>query len=928
MSEVDPPRRALLVGPADGESTTLLRSSGWPTEAAAFQATGLLDTDAASRQVEHFVGFLQLGVESWAVLRGGLAPAPRGSALLRWREVVVFGPGDLARVRFDPLRLLPATPPELDRTPDEPLDPAAVSDASASDDAARARTLRALGSGAGREALTQLLAAVLDVPHTLVTGSPWTADDIELLMLLLPPRLRAAVTFHTYATSLPREPIPRLVLTQLDEDWPFERATPVWGHRLPATTSAIRPRALKSARALTELLDSPARLAEAHQAYGRYADVLRSGSFDLLQEVERVVHYDAVAQARDGRDAKTSLRLLLGASPAGSDVLFASIRSAFPAGALTAALAELLIEEEPGVMAPVARRFVASPGGATEVIRALAVARGGNGGPTSRRVSAAVDCARAAYRRLPLDQWPTGLELAEALLDLCRLAEGGWDREFRAPAEDRSDVALAAQPDLDVFLGFLGVDAARSRPARWELSDRGPELVAEVLTRVQRAATDEPPVEAVHWSLALIERIRLGQVDHEFLSLAAALLRETKVRGTAAQLRAYLDARAAAASWLLEDGTLRELLGSREIAGHWAAAVERALLEAAETRDMTPVEAACQHLARAGVQLHEPHLLQHLAQPIRTLVTSLTESAGRRQSAARITALHALLAAITAPEAGPALRRLLLDEPETPITPPAPPPEPQPSPIGFQPTPEKHSTAPAKPERVEEDQPPLLVVHPERKRSRRRSLLAAATVAVVLGGALVANVVFRGNSDEADAGGVSNTADAVGTVPAATPAPAPERRAASIPVSRDLIAAELAEARLHARSQDWGRVVEVLSTAAPDAAFPEAFAYDSLLAASALRQALALANQDSARDRLLELARVSSSRALQTIESFGPGADELRLLRAEACIAGQLACDPQRITQDLILAARSGSTRVSARAAELLARWAADQDTL
>jgi hypothetical protein len=186
---------------------------------------------------------------------------------------------------------------------------------------------------------------------------------------------------------------------------------------------------------------------------------------------------------------------------------------------------------------------------------------------------------------------------------------------------------------------------------------------------------------------------------------------------------------------------------------------------------------------------------------------------------------------------------------------------------------------------------------------------------------LVANVVLR-----AEAGGGGGAARGGGVAgPAAPPAAARAVTAvASNPpraATRDEIAAELAEARLHARSQNWARVVGVLQVAAPDAAFPESFAYDSLLATSAVRHALTLPQEDSSRLRLLQLARQRSTRALSGAAAFTTGADELRLLRAEACIEGRLGCDENRTAQDLLLAARSASSAVSARASDVLLRW-------
>jgi hypothetical protein len=102
---------------------------------------------------------------------------------------------------------------------------------------------------------------------------------------------------------------------------------------------------------------------------------------------------------------------------------------------------------------------------------------------------------------------------------------------------------------------------------------------------------------------------------------------------------------------------------------------------------------------------------------------------------------------------------------------------------------------------------------------------------------------------------------------------------------------------------------------------PDSFAKDSLLAHGALAQALLLPPGAARRDTLLRLTSDAAEHAMGEVGLFTPGADLMRLLRAQACMAGQQDCDPSTVLQDLILAARSASPEGSARATEALANW-------
>ncbi len=162
-----------------------------------------------------------------------------------------------------------------------------------------------------------------------------------------------------------------------------------------------------------------------------------------------------------------------------------------------------------------------------------------------------------------------------------------------------------------------------------------------------------------------------------------------------------------------------------------------------------------------------------------------------------------------------------------------------------------------------------------------------------------------------------------GAPPSATASTASPAVAATLPAEPASEAGDadptgrLMAARASAAEQDWQRVVELL-TPAGVAPGLQTFAWDSLLAHAAFAHARRLATGDPRIRELLVLTRDRADRALGRA-AFGRGADELRLLRVEACLAGPLVCDESDVSQDLILAVTSRSPEVSARASAILA---------
>lgn len=136
-------------------------------------------------------------------------------------------------------------------------------------------------------------------------------------------------------------------------------------------------------------------------------------------------------------------------------------------------------------------------------------------------------------------------------------------------------------------------------------------------------------------------------------------------------------------------------------------------------------------------------------------------------------------------------------------------------------------------------------------------------------------------------------------------------------IGRVELAARLAQAQALIAADDWPGLVDLLAAATVDPSVPGAFTWDSLLAQGARLQAEWVGSDQ--RIAMLELARSRATRALEAIPAFTTQADDMRLLRADACISGPLSCDAAAIATDLVLSARSSSPHVSRRARELLA---------
>jgi hypothetical protein len=987
---------------ADRRGYRLARSRGWPGEAAALDAVRLLDTRAASAEVRELAGFFALGPDSWVVVRGGCDAAPREDCRRHWREAIAIERAEFARLRFNPFRLLPGRPVGVDDSPDIGLTPPELPrDATLADDMRRLAELRRPdGAAVSPHALETLLAAVLETEQTLMLGSDLSYDDLELLLLLLPAPLRPYVTFHSHAAGLP-SPVPRLVLTPDTNDEAFENAGFTLGHCLPATADRIARRSRRVARELIELAAVPERLAAAHHGFEQYVARLRPARRPLQAEVETLLRFARLRQARESGHVSEALRLLSDSVIAHGKTahqeprwMVELIRLGFPPDAVGLAVADSLrvgdaglvpafvIEryalrrrKDAGEFAAFARRIeqlaselaVSASGDTARRVRTmlllLAAARGDAAGmvaaldvpvdrelvrrlggvdawaPTAsepvahalralvdanapdtigaaiaalhafmpevphgleriRLAECAVEFVRHAFRQLPATSWRDGAGLARAALELCvavtagsRISlDGRPDTEHYRELLSRSMnpralLELQGHGDAELFFGLLGSDASRSRVSRREVAERGHLLVRAVHERIERDAAGTRTAEGVHWSVALLERVRAGELEKEHLPLALDLLRLSAGDDANRILRAYFEAFPAMALMLLEHSRPREYLDMLEFAALAAAALDAALARSIEERDLSGVATLCLRLRQAGVLLTAADLRPGVEPRLHALIAELRAKA-TRPLAVYLKPLYRVLAPILTPDAEQLVRTLLLEQPE---------PVQKVAPVArFAAFADAASTAAADP-----------------VRARRLASAAMAFLGIAfVGMAAVLLATERGR--RALFGEGELTAANVGA--AATPRP---QAAPPIEIPPD---ERLARARGFASTGAWTDVVALLLGDTLDASAPGAntVAWDSLLALGALRMGERIPPGDIRRELLLNLTFTYAGRALRGPLDGPASADFLRLLRAEACITGPLECGDAVVNAELTRASRSADPVVRARAAQFL----------
>jgi len=996
MAGTAPHLRAVLVGQDHGRSRRTYRTSGWAGHPAVLRVVERIDAEDEPGFTTPVVAFFRAEGGGWAILSGGDVQ-PSGEPYTYRRDALVVDVETFARLRCNPFAAIRAPAPGLPEPPETELSVPPLPVPGADDERARLEQLRRTALGDGRRPqLERLLAAVLDAERTLLTGRDWRIEDIELVLLLLPPSLRGALTFCAGSAVLVEAS--RVVLAPD----PLEAAAMpgVGGHRLPGTEDRLSKPALATAEVLLDLLDTPARLATAHDAFDELARQADLGpTVRLLEEAAAMIRLEQLDNARRQMQPGSGMRILdearhsrgtadhpevayiadrlvrgfppeqLGQEVAAAfrdaehDLLgprlvleralalrgrdpqaFAS----FARGVGTISAERVAASEDddarryrtavallaaargnvPAMLAagsrPLDPDFIKQIGGAdawagdrpalvtalrglagtNDAAHAAALLRAWDGLATDltlrpepmRGVHAAIAAARYSLRHHDAEEWRSSTGLIEALLRACDRAGMASRQTFdRRPDADRQAKAgpfsdtmdrpirlgrgepFADYGDAELFLGLLGVEWSPCRIATWEVDERGEELALEVLGRVRAAAGAQPGSvlpEAVHWALGLLDRVRHGELAAAHTRIAVKLL--VAGAGSLAEqiFRDYVGAFPGADARILADADARRLLSGPKLAdfGRFAPpepAAAPASVDSAERRFMRyeerhrtePVEKA------SGNDGHSPSPAVS-ARP-KPASPALGPASGAASPA------HGRASETVSPALGPA------SEAASPV-------------LG----------------RASKAAPPVLGLAAQAASPRqRRPALAVLTLAGGLTiGAVLGVLVLRPYFG----------AGVAPREPAATTAEQSPTTDALLVAADD---GRLREAQGFAAGEDWASVVALLSQAAVDRATPSAFTWDSLLAHGALLEAARPDAPAARRSELLAVAHDRASRALAA-SPFAPGADAVRLLRAEACLSGLLACDEPSVSRDLVLAARSPSPRVSERAVRLLAQRA------
>ncbi|HSL68906.1 MAG TPA: hypothetical protein VK864_01625 [Longimicrobiales bacterium] len=179
---------------------------------------------------------------------------------------------------------------------------------------------------------TTFAAAALSTDRLLVV-EPEPAENIELLTLLLPPRLRERLTFQTRAYDLP-SPVPRITVADRFRaalqrgNW--ERVIPD-DAELPATVASR----------LADYAAAPAALFRAHELYARITAI----GDNLGVEAVRLVRLADFADKLDQGLAMDAVRQISKAEPAEAKVALAELESRLEARQIAEVLTALLERE-------------------------------------------------------------------------------------------------------------------------------------------------------------------------------------------------------------------------------------------------------------------------------------------------------------------------------------------------------------------------------------------------------------------------------------------------------------------------------------------------------------------------------------------------------------------------------------------------------
>jgi hypothetical protein len=252
---------------------------------------------------------------SFTEARAYLRPAEGGHLIARftpypWRDadgreplmtdLVWLSDEDFARVRRNAFAVVPVN--ERTFATRETLEPVQLPAASAEAELQRVAQLAARARN-----FTTFAAGVLSTDRLLLLEAE-PAENIELLTLLLPPRLRDRLTFQTRAYDVPA-PLPRVTASDRFRA-ALQRGN--WQRVLP--DDAELPPTVASR--LADYADAPQPLFRAHELYDRIATV----SDTLAAEAARVVRLADFAEKLDRSLGMEAVRLFARAEPAEAQV--------------------------------------------------------------------------------------------------------------------------------------------------------------------------------------------------------------------------------------------------------------------------------------------------------------------------------------------------------------------------------------------------------------------------------------------------------------------------------------------------------------------------------------------------------------------------------------------------------------------------------
>lgn len=553
-----------------------------------------------------------------------------------------------------------------------------------------------------------------------------------------------------------------------------------------------------------------------------------------------------------------------------------------------------------------------------------------------RLLGLAFSCVRRALCELPAAEWPAGVPLVDALLALCeqvtissRLSLSGRPDHAHIREMLQRSLEHVGKPefkehsDAEVIFGFLGVEASRSWLSRREMPQWGGHLAGVVRERLavppggdrERADAEEPemdgsapePVslEVLHWSIALLERVHRTQVHAHYVALAGGLLGLTKPVDAGGALRAYVEQAPEIARMLLARTNPAEYLHGDDLGSVVGVAFGLTVREAAEVHDTSPAISFCERVRVCGIRLGAEEVASHLSARLRALVDDLRAHTTRPLAVHTAELLRALTPIVTE-GALPLIREAL----------------------GLTPV---DADGEARKQGEWWGMTPGRFVIPVESLIERRPVLLfviaflATAIATVNGLMLLSGI----------SGTVSTLSIPVASTPRAPATafvrPSPPQLifsrtdsfAASIS-DREIAAARLDLARASADAGQLSTVIDELAADSVARGLPEAFAWDSLLAAAAFRQAARLQGEDMRRLTLLSLARDRVGRALASPAASEDARDYLRIMRSEACLSSRIQCDERMVLMDLAFASESPNPELRTRAEEILNRaWVA-----